>query len=228
MKTLGMFARLPVPGKTKTRLAAAVGDVAAARIYAAFVEDLLHRQGQRPESFLVAATPDDTATRNWFQQRLSSEARLEFQPNGGLGDRIAWFFSSTIRFDGDRAVLIGSDSPDIPAAIIDDAFQQLRVTDMVVSPAGDGGFVLVGLSRPPQHLFDNVAWSSPSTLLNTLAAAREQDFSVTLLQPWYDIDTVENLGTLLALQQSDSSCGDDCPATRAVLLELWPEIEASF
>jgi len=102
-------------------------------------------------------------------------------------------------------VLIGSDSPDLPDELIRQAFDSLAENDVVLGPATDGGFVLVGMKKPPGTLFDNVRWSQPTTLLDVLDAAEQLGRSVAMLQPWYDIDTVENLGTLRALQRIDAS-----------------------
>ncbi len=219
MNVLGMFARHPTPGKTKTRLAATIGDQAAIELYAAFVEDLLLRCGDLADSFVAAVTPEDTKTRDWFSQRLPNKAQLWFQPDLGLGERIEWFFRKAMRQPGDKAVLIGSDSPDLPGAIIESAFRELDGSDMVIAPANDGGFVLVGLKAPAPaaQLFANVAWSAPTTLLDTLRAALQHELSANLLQPWYDVDTVENLGTLMALQLCKGSGAAKCEATNRAL-----------
>lgn len=224
MNLLGMFARRPEPGKAKTRLAASIGESAAAELYAAFVEDLSHRCPALADTFLLAATPDEQATSEWFRPRLKINSRLAFQPTGGLGQRINWFFEEASSLGAKRIVLIGSDSPDIPNAIISTAFERLRHSDVVISPAADGGYVLIGLQQPRPELFAEVRFSSPMTLHDTLVAAQQQELIVELLQPWYDIDVIENLGTLLPLQKTRGSCAAECPATLAVLQVLWPQI----
>ena len=221
MNVLGMFARHPTPGKTKTRLAATSGDEAATELYAAFVEDLLRRCSGLADRFVAVVTPDKAITRDWFSKRLPQGAQLWFQPEGGLGDRIEWFFQEAIQQPGDRAVLIGSDSPDLPDAIIEGAFRELDDADVVISPAGDGGFVLIGLKAASSGLFADVHWSAATTLLDTLRAAERHQLSVQLLQPWYDVDTEENLGTLTALQQCRGSGAAECPVTRGVLERVW-------
>lgn len=220
MKRLGMFARLPTPGHTKTRLAAAIGDEAAAELYKAFVLDLATRCAPLADEFCVAVTPDKPGTSRWFADALPTVTNIVFQSEGGLGHRIRRFFETTIRSISDTVVLIGSDSPDLPQSIIDDAFRALQQTDVVIAPAMDGGFVLIGLRVPPHDLFDDIRWSHPATLLDTLAAARRRGHSVAMLSPWYDVDTIDNLGTLTALltwhqQNSPSTCPHtvDCLAS---------------
>lgn len=224
MNVLGMFARRPEPGKTKTRLAATIGDTEAAELYAAFVEDLSERCPTLADSFLLAVTPEEQGTTDWFEPRLKTNSRLAYQPSGDLGQRIDWFFREAAGQDAKHIVLIGSDSPDLPDAIIKSAFQKLQEVDVVISPATDGGYVLIGLKQPQPELFTGIRFSAPTTLHDTLAAASQQGLTVELLQPWYDIDVVENLGTLLPLQQLKGSGAADCPATAAVLNRLWPQI----
>lgn len=220
MNVLGMFARHPSPGQTKTRLAATLDDAAAARLYAAFLEDLLSRCCGLADRFVVAATPQNEATLNWFQQRLRSRDLLVWQPEGSLGDRIEWFFNTTVGNSGERVVLIGSDSPDLPSAIIDDAFRKLDTADVVIAPAADGGFVLIGLRIPAAGLFKEIAFSSSTTLAETVAAVRHRGHTLDLLQPWYDIDTADDLMRFCLEQQPGEEQGEKCPRTQAALAAL--------
>ena len=217
---LGIFAKLPEAGQTKTRLAASIGDQSATELYAAFVEDLLARCGQRSETLVVAITPDNAATKAWFDDRIAENTVLLFQPNGRLGQRIQWFFDTAFEQGATQVVLIGSDSPDLPTTIIDDAFLQLATSDMVVTPAADGGFVLIGLSTPLPAFFGGIPWSSLATLAATVQSAERRGISIRMLAPWYDIDTVENLGTLLAMQRN-SPLAASCPQTKQRLETLW-------
>lgn len=227
MNTLGMFARRPVPGQTKTRLAATIGNESAATLYAAFVEDLIARCSSLAERFVVAATPNDKPTSDWFLARLPCAEQLIFQPEGNLGDRIKCFFESAIQNDDDKVVLIGSDSPDIPSTIIESAFAELATNDVVISPACDGGFVLIGLSVQPQTLFRNIPWSESTTLCRTLEACSALGFSVKQLPLWYDIDTAENLGTLVAMQRTGHESAGFTPNTVAVLESMdWLSMQA--
>ncbi|MEZ6128193.1 MAG: TIGR04282 family arsenosugar biosynthesis glycosyltransferase [Planctomycetaceae bacterium] len=219
-----MFARHPEPGRTKTRLAAAIGDDVAAELSAAFLHDLLQRCPKLADRFLVAATPCDPATADWFEPKLADNARLVFQPDGDLGQKIAWFFNSEATV-GDRAVLIGSDSPDLPTSVFETAFQRLNDVDLVVSPATDGGFVLIGLRRQPGELFREIRWSSEETLSDLLDAATRCGLSTERLSPWYDIDVVSDLVTLHANLLPTDSPTAACPATVRVLQSHWSLIE---
>lgn len=228
MNILGMFVRRPEPGFTKTRLAATIGDVAAAELYAAFVKDLLDRNSTVADRFVLAATPNDEATTSWALSQISESADLVFQPAGDLGKRIDWFFQLAASEGADRTILIGSDSPDLPPELIRLAFEKLQEVDLVIGPATDGGYVLIGLRSPHPGLFGGIRWSSSMTLHDTVFAARRLGLSVELLSPWYDIDVIENLGTLQALQQTPTGGAAACPETVVVLRKLWPRISQAM
>lgn len=227
MTTLGMFARHPEPGKTKTRLAATIGDQAAAEVYACFVRDLVQRTASLANHQWLAITPETSEAKNWFEQlpvvHAENNRQLLVQPDGGLGERVAWFFQEACRQGSGPAVLIGSDSPDLPDCRIEQAFELLTgdEADIVVVPATDGGYTLIGLSGDPGGLFDNIRWSNPYTLLDTIRAAKTAGRRLEVLPAWYDVDHIENLGTLAALQQCPGRTqAAACPATFAYLRQL--------
>ncbi len=228
MNLLGMFARRPEPGKTKTRLAKSIGNDAATAVYAGFVEDLIPRCETLADQFVVAATPNDDLTATWFSSRAADSTIVEFQPDGDLGERIEWFFQQSFEKRFRKVVLIGSDSPDLPPAIINRAFRELDQYDVVLSPAADGGYVLIGLRRFSPGMFARVNWSAATTLMDTVRAAGEATLSVTLLPLWYDIDLIESLGTLIALQSQDGSDAADCPATMEAIQGRWSTIEPAL
>ena len=228
MNLLGMFARRPEPGQTKTRLAESIGDEAAVTVYAGFVEDLIHRCEKLAESFVVAATPGDQLSTGWFQSRVADSTTVDLQSDGDLGERIEWFFRRAFQKGCEKVVLIGSDSPDLPSAVIRNAFRELEDFDVVLSPAADGGYVLIGLRSFSEGMFADVKWSAATTLMDTLRAARQRALSVRLLQLWYDIDVVENLGTFIAMQSENGSGAADCPATSAAIRRQSSVIEAAL
>ena len=228
MNILGMFARLPAPGKTKTRLAATVGNDAAAELYAAFVEDLADRCDKIADQFWIAITPNTSRSFDWFEDIASYDASIIPQPDGDLGARISWFFDEAKQQGGERTVLIGSDNPDLPTEIINSAFDGLSESDVVIAPASDGGFVLIGLRGSASDLFTNINWSSATTLTNTIAKAKSLNLTVALLRPWYDIDTVQDLGKLMSQQQSRGEGNTICPRTDAVMDKLSDKIKAAL
>jgi len=217
---LGMFARYPEPGKTKTRLAATIGDQPAAELYSCFVRDLVSRLGRFTDQLWIASTPDTPVANRWFEslQTAQGEAQPDLltQPEGNLGQRIDWFFREAADRNTGPAILIGTDNPDLPSSRITQAFALLNdgAADVVTVPATDGGYVLIGLAGKPNGLFDKIRWSSPFTLLDTIQAVDSAGLRLSVLPGWYDIDHVENLGTLAALQRHPGQTeAASCPLT---------------
>ncbi|MDQ2997258.1 MAG: glycosyltransferase, partial [Chloroflexota bacterium] len=120
---------------------------------------------------------------------------------------------------GKDAVIIGSDSPDLPCAYVQEAFARLSAgADMVLGPAEDGGYYLIGLRAPQPDLLGDIVMSTPTVLADTLARAATRCLQVALLPPWYDVDTISELARLsAALRHAPLR---SAAATRAFLLQL--------
>ncbi|MEE3368182.1 MAG: TIGR04282 family arsenosugar biosynthesis glycosyltransferase [Planctomycetota bacterium] len=194
MKLLGMFAKYWEPGQAKTRLAAALNEQRAARVYRAFVETLLHRLAEIGDRRVLAFTPAD---REHEFRQIQSTWHLQHQLHpGNLGDRMQHFFETALRDGFHRVVLIGSDSPDLPIDVLDRAFDQLRNHDVVLGPSLDGGYYLIGAAGQVPQVFDGMPWSSPDLWKTTVARLTEQQSHFAVLPTWYDVDTLTDL-TLL-------------------------------
>ncbi len=222
MQTLGLFVKHPAPGRVKTRLAATLGNDASARLYAAFVTDLIERFRAFPVSRCLGFTPDDAKAQRYFQSLAGRDYQLWPQPDEDLGRRMFTFFQERLRTIGDRAVLIGSDSPSLPSQLVADAFQALDQADIVLGPAADGGYYLVGMNHPVKEIFDEISWSEPTVLLRTLDRIAARHWKLALLPVWYDVDSCADLGMLRGHLAAMTLAGTDpiCPATRQVLEEM--------
>ena len=178
-----MFARAPVVGMVKRRLAADIGALAARRFYARTTADVLARLARdgRWRTWL-AVTPDRFAEAGRFWRR--GVRRLP-QGRGDLGQRMG---RAMRRFPGAPAVLVGSDIPELRPAHIAAAIAALGSHEAVLGPAADGGYWLVGLrdGRALPGMFDGVRWSSPHALADTLANLRGR--RVALLETLDDVD----------------------------------------
>lgn len=208
---IAIFTRAPIAGLAKTRLAPAVGTDGAARLARAFLEDVVSTvisSSRFDASLWCAGDPDDAALR-----AFASLPRRR-QPDGDLGHRMAAALEEGI-VRGGRAIVIGSDLPTLPPAILDAAASALdRGDPLVLGPSTDGGYYLVGATARVPSIFDAIPWSTPRVLTATLAAARRADLRPTLLSPWYDVDDPDDLRLLRAhLAVSPSRA----PATAAVL-----------
>lgn len=196
---LGLLARHPKPGHGKTRLAQSLGIEATADLYEAFVLDCMTGRTNLADQFTVIGTPENSEAKEWFQQHRPKDADFRWQPEGDFNQRIADFFQS----NNGRCVLLGTDSPDLPDRIIQQAFDRLEFTDVVFAPATDGGMVLIGCRRWVGGLFDSVPWSSASTLQDAQAAVIKNGLKYELLTGWYDIDEMKDLQMFVALQRGE-------------------------
>lgn len=203
-----MFAKQPVPGRVKTRLAADWGDDRAAALYECFVRDVLNRFGSMGDRRVVGFTPNSDAAREWFGTAAAVDGTTTWQlwpqPETDLGGRIGAFFSAWCRSDDDRTILIGSDSPSVPASYLEDAWTLLESHDCVIGPAADGGYWLIGLRGPADrglHLFDSIEWSGSGVFGQTVERVREMGLRLGLLPVWYDVDAVDAVTTLYGHMQ---------------------------
>ena len=178
---LVLFLRAPVLGTGKRRLAAEIGDVAALRFQRLMLARLMRRLGRdRRWRLRVALTPD--------RARLPGIVTVK-QGHGDLGIRMQRALSAC---PPGQKVLVGADILELSAAHIADAFRLLAHHDVVIGPAGDGGYWLVGARHPRQlpTLFEAVRWSTPHALADTLGRLPRR-FSVGFAERLEDVDDGE-------------------------------------
>jgi len=118
-----------------------------------------------------------------------------------------------------RAVVMDSDSPTLPASFINQAFEQLANADVVLGPTQDGGYYLIGLKQPQPRLLREVQMSTPQVLSDTLALAEATGLAVSLLPAWYDVDTIDDLHHL-DRELTGMSVNGHARATRRWLSEI--------
>jgi rSAM/selenodomain-associated transferase 1 len=183
---VAVFVRAPIAGRTKTRLATALGEQGAAALYAAFLRDTLTKVRAEPllQATLWAASAEDAA---FFEHART-------QPDGDLGERMEAALRDGIAQAG-RAIVLGSDAPTLPPRILRASLDALDRAEVVLGPAADGGYYLIGVRNEAFPLVP-VRWSTRSALADTIACA--QGRRIALLPPWYDIDTAADLRLLRA------------------------------
>ncbi len=184
-----VFVKNPVPGKTKTRLAEAVGNDRALLMYRRLLD---HTRVQ------AAALPGVTRYLHYSEYVDDHDAwpgaafiKL-VQVGDGLGERMSRAFDHAFARRHDRVIIIGSDCPGVTTALLEEAFAALLTSDVVVGPALDGGYYLLGMRHPHPGLFTNMEWSTDHVLEDTLARARVQGLRVTPLTPLSDVDYLED------------------------------------
>ena len=187
MSAIVVFARPPIPGLTKTRLAAAIGPAAAARVAQILLENTLAaavETGRR--TFLALAD----SPHGW---PAPDGVEVEGQDPGGLGDRMAAAFTRRFAEGHRRVVLVGADCPAVSPEGLERALSALDRTAVVLGPVVDGGYWLVGQRAPGADIFRAIPYSSPRTLAATRERLTEGRLDWTELGLVADIDTREDL-----------------------------------
>lgn len=218
---LGIFAKRPDSGQVKTRLALEFGEEFAAEAHAAMLFDLLDLWAS--DRFLAPGgrrvlvySPDDAGP--WFDARVPSAFALQPQAAGDLGARMHAFFAGELEDGAERVVLLGSDSPTLDPTIVVSAFLCLESRDVVLGPSTDGGYYLVGCRRAVPPIFENVNWSTSEVLAQTIERLRETDLTLSVLPPWYDVDTADDWRMLTGHLRAFRQAGMDpsLPRTEAL------------
>lgn len=189
---LGIFGRYPRRGEVKTRLQSFLGPEACLTLHQALLLDTLERTSSLDlQRCLYLSSCSKTAGRLFVEkQGLFHDLEVEIQHGSDLGERLRAAFQDLLgRYD--RAVIVGSDSPTLPISFIDQAFVSLEHRPVVLGPAEDGGYYLIGLSLPRENLFSGIDWGTGSVLDQTREKLRPDEYF--LLPVWYDIDTREDL-----------------------------------
>ncbi len=180
---VAVFAKAPVAGAVKTRLAAGIGEAAALEFYRATLTTLLTRLAGSPAwELALAVTPDGAVDAPFF----AKTDLVRFGQGGGdLGERMARVLAGAS--SAAPLVIVGSDIPDLDAPHVAGAFRALETHDLAIGPSQDGGYWLIGASTPPpDRLFDGVRWSSPRARADTLVKAA--GLKVALLEYLEDVD----------------------------------------
>ncbi len=185
-----IFCKAPRPGFVKTRLAASVGSEPASRIYMELLQTVLHRVRQVSHIQLCFAPSD--ACEEVARLRLSPNWELRSQDGGDLGERMFRAFASAFETGSDRVLLIGTDTPELQVSDLQEAFESLRRHDLVLGPAFDGGYWLIGLKVPQPQLFKGIDWSTDRVFAETVRRAQHHGLKTHLLRVLADIDTVED------------------------------------
>ncbi len=189
---LMIFAKNPELGKVKTRLAKTIGNEKALMIYLKLLE---HTHAVADKVFADKAI--------FYSNKVQDFDILDYykfpkflQKGKDLGERMERAFGQAFAQNYDKVVIIGSDCIEINSAIIEDAFTALNDNNVVIGPAEDGGYYLLGMDRHYPHLFKNKIWSTPDVFLDTLLDLKKLKLSYSLLPTLSDVDEEKDLGIL--------------------------------
>ncbi len=189
-------AKRPAPGQTKTRMTPPLAPETAAALYESFLKDTLDLMRQLPDvqpviAYLPAGEED-------YFHCLAPDFELLLQKGEDLGARLDHATSDYLARGYHKVVIMDSDSPTLPLAHLQQAFQALEAFDVCLGPCEDGGYYLIGFKKPVPRLLRDVQMSTPYVTRDTLALAAAERLQVKLLPPWYDVDNALELDRLQA------------------------------
>ncbi len=188
-RDLIIFVKNPVLGTAKTRLAASIGDEAALEVYhqlLAYTKDVASSI-QVDRSVWYSSDIDEHDI--WLNENFTK--RLQFGED--LGEKMKNAFRQTFEEHGSKAVvIIGSDCAELEPYHIKQAFNELSTSDVVIGPAKDGGYYLLGMSKFQSQLFESISWSTSSVAEQTIDKVKTLGLSFRLLEKLNDVDTIED------------------------------------
>ncbi|MDF5718706.1 MAG: TIGR04282 family arsenosugar biosynthesis glycosyltransferase [Rhizonema sp. NSF051] len=188
-----IFTRYPEAGKTKTRMIPALGTKGAADLHRQMTEHTLTQVKQLQSNAISFEVRFAGGDLQLMQGWLGSDSIYQSQGDGDLGQRMARSLLSAFQSGAEKAVLIGTDCPDVNADILAEAFAKLHHYNLVLGPAMDGGYYLVGLQYPIPELFIDIDWGTAKVLQQTVKIAENLNLSVVYLPYLADIDRPEDL-----------------------------------
>jgi len=220
-----VFCREPIEGQVKTRLIGSMTAAAAAAMADAFIRDALAKAvSVHPARVVIAASAPDGAEHSKYFRRLARRfgAELIDQGGGSLGQRMA---RSIAPFSSHGALLIGTDTPSLPTAMLASSLDTLRRSRVVIAPSLDGGYYAVGVRGAMPPIFTGIRWGTRRVFETTIARLESDNVPYAVGPAWYDVDRWADVMLLAAhlrmLARTRPRAGSSpCPATESVLVRL--------
>ncbi len=197
-----LFVKSPEKGKVKSRLSDAIGEEMALALYRHFVLDTVETLKKERCPFKVCFFPPDSQemVASWLGNSLTYTPQL----GEDLGKRMENAFHQVFSAGFSRAIIIGSDIPDLPVAVLNEALESLKTSDAVIGPAVDGGYYLIGFKKDTvlPDVFRGRTWSTNTVLPETMGLFKRSAYRVHRLPEWRDVDTLEDLKELLVRNET--------------------------
>lgn len=191
-----IFTRYPEPGKTKTRLIPVLGAEGAANLQRQMTEQKLAEAKKLQEINCISLEIHFTGGNQQLMQNWLGNLTYKQQSEGDIGCRMVSAFQTAFEAEMSRVVLIGIDCPDLKAELMADAFQALNKHDLVLGPAKDGGYYLIGLNYLISELFIGISWSTAKVLEQTQHIIQKLELAIAYLPILSDVDRPEDLAVL--------------------------------
>jgi rSAM/selenodomain-associated transferase 1 len=222
---LVIFARAPRAGSVKTRLVPVLSAEEARDLHRALLGDVLDRSvGALEGNATVFLAWSETVPAGSEGDAVAPGVKVETQSGRDLGERMALAIQSKLRDGFKRVVILGSDSPTLPASHLTGAFDALREVEVVLGPAADGGYYLIGMSRLHLEIFRDIQWGTGGVLAATHQRLKKSGTRSRDLGMWHDVDTPEDVGRLFRdlLRMKERQAADLPVRTYRLLAGLVP------
>ena len=203
-----IFLRAPEKGKVKTRLAISMDTEQVLNLYKGFIHDTISASDPVSRIILYCWPPEKAQSiADWLKNKF-----YVFPQSGdNIGSKMANAFQELFDSGVKKAILIGTDIPDISQTIITQAFNELNRNDIVLAPAQDGGYYLIGFNNNTYYpaVFEGINWSTPIVLQETISIMKKNNYRYYLLPELNDIDTLEDLNNLVKRYRNGHKTGNN-------------------
>jgi rSAM/selenodomain-associated transferase 1 len=190
-----IMAKEPKIGSTKTRLCPPLKFKEAAKLYEVLLWDTIKMTTQiKGIDIAIAVTPPEAT--EYFKGITSSETHLIPVTCAAIGECLSFALGQLLSMGYSRVMALNSDGPTLPPAYIQQAVERLGQNDLVLGPAEDGGYYLIGVKKKHDSLLTGISWSTSEVLSQTLVKANQLGLTVSLIPPWYDVDTAKDIQRL--------------------------------
>ncbi|MBK7994064.1 MAG: TIGR04282 family arsenosugar biosynthesis glycosyltransferase [Blastocatellia bacterium] len=221
---LVLFAKSPILGKVKTRLAFSVGEELALEFYLAFLNDSLNQvcQLNNVDCYLYLTDIWNETLVKLPNILQIKDINIAYQTSGDLGIKLSTTFLELFAKKYKAVIIMGTDSPNLPIEYLQEAILKIINFDLVLGETLDGGYYLIGLNQRVENLVDlftNISWSTEKVFLETITCAKKKSLEVFCLPSWYDIDTLKDL-TKLKEDIKISKSAKNCPNTAELLKKI--------
>ena len=193
-KLLILFLKYPEANKVKTRLGREIGYARAARLYEKMV--LQQISDLTSNSYELALYVDDRHDIASYKEKFGGNGIYFYQKGKDLGERMAQAMEDSFQLGYARVILVGSDVPLVDVPAVNSFFDHLLTADMVIGPATDGGYYMIGFQNAidMSPVFKNIAWSTERVFESTMAKVTQTHLKVQVEKIWFDLDTLEDFG----------------------------------
>ncbi len=202
-KAIVVFAKAPIAGQVKTRLIGTLTPEEAKDLYICFLKDTFESLEELQEddendelSLVLCFTPADELEA--FEAADLNGCLLLAQSGHDLGERMKNCFADLFKLKFQSVIIIGADTPTLPAEFISEAFTILTQDKnaVTIGPTLDGGYYLIGMNSPHPTLFENINWSTNQVMHQTGQQAETNNLKLSLLPEWFDVDSPDDLERL--------------------------------